>query len=444
MDSNDDVELVASRPYTDKDEVYPLEELFDDEPDYDNEDDAQYKPRARRQNRCFACAIASMVAIMFLSVALYSVLPMMLSNGSRGDANAQTAASMETTLAEEQGTVSNNAENAHAKVSEVMNAPHKNPNTNNKNKGHAHAALPVNVTEGGGDVTTANNGDDSSATKPEQPAQDSSGEEGPKEDKHHKPDYEAWHKTRVTKDDGVMYTIEKVLEHDPKSFTEGLTYFDGKLYESVGLNKQSAVLVLDPETGRTLDTIEMEGKYFGEGLTYYHGQLIQLTYKAETGFVYDADNLKGKPHPFTYETTTREGWGLTYDDHKDELIVSDGSAYLHFWDPKTFKQIRKHQIMRLDGTPAKHINELEYWRGRVLANVWYKHVLLVINPTTGLVEKEYDFNDIWETAGLTPNVDAEVFNGISITDDPDTILVTGKWWSNMFRIKLLPLVEDTV
>lgn len=163
----------------------------------------------------------------------------------------------------------------------------------------------------------------------------------------------------------------------------------GKLYESVGLEDQSAVLVLDPDTGKTLETINMESQFFGEGLTYYHGQLIQLTYKALTGFVYDANNLTRTPHQFKYKTTTKEGWGLTYDDHKNELIVSDGSAFLHFWDPTTFEQIRKHQIMRLDGSPAVRINELEFWRGRVVANVWFEHVLLIINPTTGLVEKEY-------------------------------------------------------
>ena len=180
-----------------------------------------------------------------------------------------------------------------------------------------------------------------------------------------------------------------------------MAYFDGKLYESVGLNKQSAVLVLDPDTGETLETIQMDSQYFGEGLTYYDGKLIQLTYKAQTGFVYDARDLSKKPEPFDYKTTTTEGWGLTYDPHKNELIVSDGSAFLHFWDPKTFQQIRKHQIMRLDGSKARQINELEFWRGRVVANVWYEHVLLVINPNTGLVEKEYGmFNfDVIESGG---------------------------------------------
>jgi len=163
----------------------------------------------------------------------------------------------------------------------------------------------------------------------------------------------------------------------------------GKLYESVGLNKQSAILVLDENTGETLETYPMASKYFGEGLTYYKGLLIQLTYKARKGFMYDVNHLDSPPREFDFDTTTKEGWGFTYDEKRDELIVSDGSAFLHFWDPTTFQQKRKHQIMRLDGTPAIRINELEYWRDRVVANVWFEHVLLIINPVSGLVEKEY-------------------------------------------------------
>lgn len=147
--------------------------------------------------------------------------------------------------------------------------------------------------------------------------------------------------------------------------------------------------VLDPDTGETLQNYPMDPSYFGEGLTYCKGKLIQLTYKKLTGFVYDVNDLSHPLQTFQFSTSTGEGWGITYDEKRDELIVSDGSAFLHFWDPDTFKQKRKHQIMRLNGKPALQINELEWWRDRVVANVWYEHVLLVINPVSGLVEKEY-------------------------------------------------------
>jgi glutaminyl-peptide cyclotransferase len=214
----------------------------------------------------------------------------------------------------------------------------------------------------------------------------------------------------------------------------------GRLFESVGLKHESKLLELDPATGETLKTILMDSQIFGEGLTYCKGKLIQLSYKARKGFVYDAADLDKKPETFAFDTTTHEGWGFTYDEKQDELIVSDGSEFLHIWDPETFEQKRKQKITRLDGSPALRINELEWWRDRVVANVWYEDVLLVINPVSGLVEKEYDFSTIWDQAGATRNDMAEVFNGISVSRDPDILYVTGKWWGNMFKLKLLPEV----
>jgi glutamine cyclotransferase len=198
-----------------------------------------------------------------------------------------------------------------------------------------------------------------------------------------------WLASNVSLRDGIKYEVVRQLDHDKESFTEGLCYADGKLYESVGLWKQSALLVLDPQTGSTLERYPMESKYFAEGLTYVNGKLIQLTYKFREGFIYDTNNLAAKPTKFKFNCTTNEGWGLTYDPHKHELIESDGSEFLHFWDPETMVQKRKVSVTRLDGTVANNINELEYWRGRVLANIWYTDILLVINPETGIVEKEY-------------------------------------------------------
>lgn len=198
-----------------------------------------------------------------------------------------------------------------------------------------------------------------------------------------------WLDAKVTLNDGIKYEVVRQLEHDKGSFTEGLCYAEGKLYESVGLWKESALLVLDPETGSTLERYPMDSKYFAEGLTYVNGKLIQLTYKYREGFIYDANNLAAKPTKFKFNCTTNEGWGLTYDPNKHELIESDGSEFLHFWDPETMQQKRKVSVKRLGGSVANNINELEYWRGRVLANIWYTDILLVIHPETGIVEKEY-------------------------------------------------------
>jgi glutamine cyclotransferase len=203
------------------------------------------------------------------------------------------------------------------------------------------------------------------------------------------PLFQDWLDATVTLHDGKMYEVVEQITHGRGSFTEGLAFANGRLYESVGMKSQSAILELDPSTGETIERIDMEKKYFGEGLTYVDGKLIQLTYTHKTGFIYDTADLKIPPQSFTFSTTTGEGWGMTYDDDRDEIIVSDGSKNLHYWDPTTFVEKRKVPVMRMSGKPAKNINELEYWRGRVIANVWFEDSLLVIHPETGIVEKEY-------------------------------------------------------
>lgn len=139
---------------------------------------------------------------------------------------------------------------------------------------------------------------------------------------------QAWLNATVTLRDGVKYKILKEIQHDRESFTEGLTFCDNQLYESIGMRMSSALLVLDTETGETLERYPMESKYFGEGLTCVGDRLIQLTYKRKTGFIYDRKNLQKDPATFSFDTTTGEGWGLTYDAGRNELIVSDGSKYL--------------------------------------------------------------------------------------------------------------------
>jgi glutamine cyclotransferase len=203
------------------------------------------------------------------------------------------------------------------------------------------------------------------------------------------PKVAAWLATKVTQGDGIKYEIVDQLLHDKKAFTEGLAYVNGLLYESNGLNGQSNIRTLDPATGEVVQSFPIDAKYFGEGLTFVNGKLIQLTYKSKTGFIYDATDLTKEPETFTYSSTTNEGWGLTFDAGKQELIESDGSEYLHFWDPQTFHELRKVKVVQQNGAAVKRINELEWWRGRVLANVWYQDVILVINPVTGVVEKEY-------------------------------------------------------
>lgn len=245
-----------------------------------------------------------------------------------------------------------------------------------------------------------------------------------------------WAKATITKADGKKYEVIEEKEHDSHAFTQGLTYYNGHLWESTGLRGHSSVRILDPETIEVVKKIDMDATLFGEGITWMEGnKLVQITWKSKRGFIYDADTLE-QIDEFTYETTNKEGWGITWDPCKKELIVTDGTNFLHFWNPDTMKQKRKIEVTRMDGNAAKKLNEIEFWRGRVLANVWYEDVLLVIDPETGKVEKEYDFSDLWPQEERRKN-GADVFNGISISEDPDVLYVTGKKWNRLFMIKLL-------
>lgn len=212
---------------------------------------------------------------------------------------------------------------------------------------------------------------------------------------------------------------------------------NGRLFESTGLNGYSTVRELDPATGNVIVSVPLERQFFGEGLVYVNGKLIQITWKKATAFVWNANDLTIPPQPISYKTTKRdEGWGITHDPVKNELIVSDGSNHLVFWDVDTLETTSTRSIFRQDGSRATNLNELEFWRGRVLANVWYEDVLLVINPETGVVEKEYDFSTLWPKGDRPSGTD--VFNGISVSADPDILYVTGKKWNRMYRVKLLP------
>lgn len=198
-----------------------------------------------------------------------------------------------------------------------------------------------------------------------------------------------WLAASVTLKDGIKYEVVRRLEHDPSAFTEGLTFANGVLYESTGMRGASSIRTLNATTGRVVKSYPLDRKYFGEGLTYANGKLYQLTYKKKTGFIFNETDLSKPIETFQFHTTTGEGWGLTYDSQRNEFIVSDGSKYLHFWDGDTLEQIRKVEVKRQNRRKSKNVNELEWWRGRILANVWFQDIILVIHPETGVVEKEY-------------------------------------------------------
>lgn len=173
--------------------------------------------------------------------------------------------------------------------------------------------------------------------------------------------------------------------------SQGLTFANGVLYESTGLFKQSKVRILDPNSseGDVLKSVDINPKLFGEGMTVWHDKLVQITWKSRRGFIYDIETLE-MVQEFKFETTLSEGWGITFDWCKDEFIVTDGSPYLHFWDPTTLKETRKVKAHRMDGEPAKSLNEIEFWRGRILVRIaesWY----LIFTITLELMEPNIHF-----------------------------------------------------
>jgi glutamine cyclotransferase len=171
-------------------------------------------------------------------------------------------------------------------------------------------------------------------------------------------------------------------------YRQGLTYADGTLWESNGLYGKSSVRILDPDTGKVLKSVQIPREVFGEGMTYWDGKLYQITWKAQRGFIYNSTTLD-LIREFTFQTTRNEGWGITWDPCGQEFVVTDGSANLHFWDKDTLTEKRKVPVKRIDGRDARNLNEIEWFRGKILANVWYEDVLLVIDPVTGAVDKEY-------------------------------------------------------
>jgi glutamine cyclotransferase len=246
---------------------------------------------------------------------------------------------------------------------------------------------------------------------------------------------EKWLNSTVTLEDGVMFETMRELKHDGAAFLEGLTFAQGFLFESTGLAGESSIRKLDPDTGDALESYDLLDKtIFGEGLAVAHDKVYQLTYKKKMGFIYDIKNITQPTDTFAFESTTGEGWGLTFADDTNELIMSDGSDFLHMIDPDTLLPTRKVKVTRDGNKNADNINELEYFHGRVLANVWYQDIMLVINPTTGMVEKEYDFTNLWLLSERSKK-GAGVLNGISVSNHPGYVYVTGKNWERMFLVE---------
>ncbi len=228
------------------------------------------------------------------------------------------------------------------------------------------------------------------------------------------------------------YRVVNSFPHDPEAFTQGLVFEDGTLFEGTGLYRQSTLREVELETGVVLRSLSLDSQYFGEGITIYKDQVVQLTWRSNTGFLYDKDSFE-LLQTFSYSS---EGWGITHDGIR--LIVSDGTPTLYFWDPVTFEEIGRIEVHDQYG-PVSRLNEFEYVRGEVFANVWYTDLIARINPHTGRVTGWIDLEGLLESEQGVAS--ADILNGIAYDAQNDRLFVTGKRWPKLFEIELVARQE---
>jgi glutaminyl-peptide cyclotransferase len=225
------------------------------------------------------------------------------------------------------------------------------------------------------------------------------------------------------------YQVVAAYPHDRGAFTQGLFFHDGWLYESTGQPGRSSIRKVALKTGEVVRRRDLAAPHFGEGLALLKGRLFYLTWISQTGFIYDFETFAPKGQ-FAY---AGQGWGLTTDGA--QLIMSDGTATLRFLDPENLTTVRTVEVSD-GGAPVPKLNELEWVKGEVWANVWTTDRIVRIDPRTGQVLGWIDLT------GLLPDAerrgDEDVLNGVAYDAKGDRLFVTGKQWPKLYEIKLTP------
>ena len=227
----------------------------------------------------------------------------------------------------------------------------------------------------------------------------------------------------------MSYKIVNEYKHDENAYTQGLEFYKNQLYESTGLNGKSTLRKLDYKSGEVLKIINLDYKYFAEGLTILDNKIYQLTWKNNIGFIYDLDF--NKIGTFSYDKS-KEGWGLCNDG--EFIYKSDGTNKIWVLDPINLNEIRFIEVLT-DKSRIKNINELEFINGKIYANTYQfnRDVVIVINPSNGVVEKVIDFSGIRDRVTQKPDLD--VMNGIAFINEK--IFVTGKNWDKLFEVEIV-------
>jgi glutamine cyclotransferase len=225
------------------------------------------------------------------------------------------------------------------------------------------------------------------------------------------------------------YRLDVVAEHphDVNSYTQGLFFHDGVMYESTGQYGESSMRTVDMRTGKYIKRKKIDKKYFVEGSVVFDGDLYVLTWMEKTVFVYDPKTLELKAE----KTYPREGWGLTTDG--EHLIASDGTSNLYFLDKDL--QLKRYVQVKLGNRPIKFLNELEYIDGKIWANVYTSDEIVIINPKDGRVEGIIDCRGLLAKEKRTPMTD--VLNGIAYNPEDGKIYITGKNWPELYEIRLI-------
>src|ERR1035437_252663 len=224
------------------------------------------------------------------------------------------------------------------------------------------------------------------------------------------------------------YQIVHTYPHDRMAYTQGLLYLDGVLYEGTGMYEESSIRKVKLETGEVLQKRDIPGQYFGEGIIVWKDHLLELTWKSERGFIYDLATFTPRgefPYP-------GEGWGLTTDGKR--IIMSDGTAELRFWDPETLRETGRITVTE-NGRPLDQLNELEWVKGEIYANVYQTERIMRIDPKNGKVTGWIDCRGLLPPADRNDQTD--VLNGIAYDAKQDRLFVTGKRWPKLFEIKLI-------
>ncbi|MFK7831639.1 MAG: glutaminyl-peptide cyclotransferase [Winogradskyella sp.] len=225
------------------------------------------------------------------------------------------------------------------------------------------------------------------------------------------------------------YEIVNTFPHDITSYTQGLEFYKGELYESTGQKKESKLRKVNFETGEVLKNINLEDQYFGEGLTILNDKIYQLTWQAKRGFIYDVNSFE-QLEIFNYGTS-KEGWGICNDG--DALYKSDGTEKIFLLNSEDLTE-QSHIEVYTEKGKIPSLNELEWIDGKIFANIYQRNGVVIINPKTGGVDGVIDFKPLKKLVKQHSKLD--VLNGIAYHPERETIFVTGKNWDKLFEVKI--------